>query len=47
VQLLGGREPVGRELGHLLFEFLHQTGDADHEELVEVGREDREELEAL
>ena len=43
-QLLAGREPVGRpdRQAHLVAPF--QSGDAHHVELVEIGREDRQEL---
>ncbi|MCZ7687712.1 MAG: hypothetical protein M5U28_56810 [Sandaracinaceae bacterium] len=38
---------VGRRLLHVVVDLTEQTGDADHEELVEVPRGDGRELEAL
>ena len=46
-ELLGRRQPVGRRLGDVARELLLEAGDADHEELVEVRRDDGDELEAL
>ena len=46
-QLLLRGETVGAAFGDRRFELFVQTRDADHEELVEVRVEDREELHAL
>ena len=46
-QRLGRREPVGRPDGEPGSLLVHQAGDAHHEELVEVGGEDRAELHPL
>ena len=43
-ELLLGREAVGAAFGHRRLELLVQARDPDHEELVEVRVEDREEL---
>ena len=42
-----GREPVDRPNGEPGCLLVHQAGDANHEELVEVGGEDRAELHPL
>src|SRR5206468_11597879 len=42
-----GREAVRAGLGHAGVDLVVDTGDADHEELVQVPRVDGEELEAL
>ena len=47
VQLLGGGEPVEALVLGVGQVLAAQAGDADLEELVQVGREDREELHAL
>src|SRR5205807_9692419 len=47
LQLLDRPHAVGRRLRHMLGQRLLQAGVADHEELVQVLREDREELEAF
>ena len=44
---LGRRQPVGRADRESCRLLAHQAGHADHEELVEVGGEDRAELHAL
>ena len=46
-ELLGGGQPVGRRLGDVARQLLLEAGDADHEELVQVRRDDGQELEAL
>src|SRR5690349_543074 len=46
-QLLGGRLAVGRAAGHTGGNLLLDAGHADHEELVEIGTEDRQKLHAL
>ena len=43
-QLLGSGPAVGGELRAPGGDLLHQSGDTDLEELIEVGREDRQEL---
>ena len=47
LELLGGRPAVGRTLDHAGLDLLLQAGDPDLEELVEVVREDRDELQPL
>src|SRR6185437_227195 len=46
LELLGRREPVRRHLDDGALRLRLEAGDADHEELVEVGKEDAQELEA-
>ena len=46
-ELLGGRHAVGRGVGDALAALFEEAGDADHLELVQVGLDDGEELEAL
>ncbi len=46
-QLLRRGHPVGRGLQHPRFQLAAQSGDSNHEELVEVGGEDRQELDPL
>jgi hypothetical protein len=46
-QLLARRQAVGRDLGDRRLELLVKARDPDHEELVEVGMKDRQELHAL
>ena len=45
--LLLRRAPVNRQLVHSRDDLLLEAADALHEELVEVGRRNREKLEAL
>ena len=47
LELLGGRPAVGRTLDHAGLDLLLQARDPDLEELVEVVREDRDELQPL
>ena len=46
-QLLLGRQAVGRDVFAVRAHLLLQHGDANHEELVEVGADDGEELDAF
>jgi hypothetical protein len=46
-ELLRRRDPVGGRLRHARGDLLLEAGDADHEELVEVRRDDGEEADAL
>ena len=46
-QLLGRRAPVGRDRHHARLGLSDQPGDADREELVEVGGADRDEAQPL
>ena len=46
-ELLLGRQPVGRDVLAVRPHLLLQDRDANHEELVEVGADDGEELDAL
>jgi len=46
-QLLARGEAVGAALGLGLLQLLVQTGDPDHEELVQVGEGDGQELQPL
>jgi hypothetical protein len=46
-ELLDGGHAVGLRLGDPTEDLLLQPGDADHEELVEVRRDDADELEPL
>ena len=46
-QHLGRQQAVGRRVGHATGDLLLQARHADHEELVEVGGDDAEELEPL
>ena len=41
------RQAVERKIGHAFVDLLLQSRDANHEKLVEIGREDREKLDAL
>src|SRR5262249_51470233 len=47
VELLLGRESVGRRLNHTGRDLASKPGDANHVELIEVRAEDREKLDAL
>jgi hypothetical protein len=47
IDRLRGRQAVGPARVHARVDLVVQTGDADHEELVKVAREDRQEPEAL
>ena len=44
-ELLGRGQAVGRRLDDVAGQLLLEPGDADHEELVQVRRDDGEELE--
>ena len=44
-EYFGGREPVEGALNDVALDLLLDAGDADFEELVEVGADDAEELE--
>ena len=46
-QLLGGRRAIGRAADHAGGDLLLDAGHADHKEFIEVGAEDREELDPL
>src|SRR5437588_7503388 len=47
LERLGGGEPIGSARVNAGIDLVVDAGDANHEELVEVGYEDREELDAL
>ena len=46
-ELIAGAQPIDAAFGDGRFQLLVQARDPDHEKLVEVGRVDREELQAL
>ena len=46
-ELLGRGQAVGRGLDDVAGQLLLETGDADHEELVQIRRDDGDELEAF
>jgi hypothetical protein len=47
VELFAGRQAVGRAVGDAFTNLPFESGDADHEELVEVGGRDRQEPDPL
>ena len=47
LERLGGGAAVKPFFLHAVFDLLHEGGDAHHEELVEIGAENREKLDPL